>query len=117
MSMTCMIMTHGVLMTVAMTTIGTGCCLSLITIMALIGSLVIRTCCFTGPVTVKWLCIEPSTSCTGLLHATLIACSCELGVMRRVQGTKMHVVMEHLEGRRLTASNKSIAVEDLGNVK
>ena len=85
--------------------------------MLLIGSLMIRTCCFTGPVTVTWLCIVPSTSCTGLLHVALIACSCGLDVMRRMQGTKMHVVLKHLEGRRLTATNKSIAVEDLGNIE
>ncbi len=29
----------------------------------------------------------------------------------------MHVVLKHLEGRRLTATNKSIAVEDLGNIE
>ncbi len=85
--------------------------------MLLIGSLVIRTCCFTGAVTVVWLCIVPNTGCTGLLHVALISCSCGLGVMRRVRGTEMHVVMKHLEGRRLTASNKSIAVEDLGNIE
>ena len=85
--------------------------------MLLFGSLVIRTCCFTGIVTVIWLCIVPNTGCTGLLHAALIACSYRLDVMWLVRGTKMHVVMKHLKGRRLTAANKGIAVEDLGNVE
>lgn len=85
--------------------------------MLLIGSLVIRTCSFTGPVTAEWLCVVPNTGCSNLLHVTLIACSCGLDVMRHVRGSQRHVVRKHLEGRRLTASNKSIAVEDLGNVK
>ncbi|KAA6419026.1 MAG: hypothetical protein FRX49_10989 [Trebouxia sp. A1-2] len=63
------------------------------------------------------LCIVPNTGCTALLHATTIACSYWLDVMRRVRGAKMHVVVKRQEGGRLTASNKGIAVQDLGNVE